>query len=90
VVIFKHTLRNSLIAATTVIGLHVGRLLGGSTVVETVFAWPGVARLVLESVYSRDYPVLQGAVLLLAFTYVGVNLIVDVLYKWLDPRIALK
>jgi peptide/nickel transport system permease protein len=90
VVIYKHTLRNSLIAATTVIGLHIGRLLGGSTVVETVFAWPGVARLVLESVYSRDYPLLQGAVLLLAFTYVGVNLIVDVLYKWLDPRIALK
>jgi peptide/nickel transport system permease protein len=90
VVIYKHTLRNSLIAATTVIGLHVGRLLGGSTVVETVFAWPGVARLVLEAVYSRDYPLLQGAVLLLAFTYVGVNLIVDVLYKWLDPRIALK
>jgi peptide/nickel transport system permease protein len=89
-VIYKHTLRNSLIAATTVIGLHVGRLLGGSTVVETVFAWPGVARLVLEAVYSRDYPVLQGAVLLLAFTFVGVNLLVDVLYKWLDPRIALK
>ena len=89
-VIYKHTLRNSLIAATTVIGLHVGRLLGGSTVVETVFAWPGVARLVLEAVYSRDYPVLQGAVLLLAFTFVGVNLIVDVLYQWLNPRIALK
>lgn len=89
-VIYKHTLRNSLLAATTVIGLHVGRLLGGSTVVETVFAWPGVARLVLEAVYSRDYPVLQGAVLLLALTFVGVNLLVDVLYKWLDPRISLK
>ncbi|HTN72243.1 MAG TPA: ABC transporter permease [Methylomirabilota bacterium] len=89
-VVYKHTLRNSLIAATTVIGLHVGRLLGGSTIVETVFAWPGVARLVLESVYSRDYPVLQGAVLLLGFTFVGVNLLVDILCKWLDPRIALK
>jgi peptide/nickel transport system permease protein len=89
-VIYKHTLRNSLLAATTVIGLHVGRLLGGSTVVETVFAWPGVARLVLEAVYSRDYPVLQGAVLLLALTFVGVNLLVDVLYKWLDPRISFK
>ncbi|HSE88872.1 MAG TPA: ABC transporter permease [Candidatus Binatia bacterium] len=89
-VIYKHTLRNSLLAATTIIGLHVGRLLGGSTVVETVFAWPGVARLVLEAVYSRDYPVLQGAVLLLALTFVGVNLLVDVLYKWLDPRISLK
>jgi peptide/nickel transport system permease protein len=89
-VIFKHTLKNSLIAATTVIGLQIGRLLGGSSVIETVFAWPGVARLVLEAVYSRDYPLLQGAVLFLALTYVGVNLIVDVLYKALDPRISLQ
>lgn len=89
-VFYKHTLKNSLIAATTAIGLHVGRLLGGSTVIETVFAWPGVARLVLEAVYARDYPVLQGAVLLLALTYVGVNLVVDILYKWLDPRIRLE
>ena len=88
-VVYKHTLRNSLIAATTVIGLQVGRLLGGSTVVETIFAWPGVGRLVLEAVYARDYPVLQGAVLFLACTYVVVNLFVDVLYKWLDPRISL-
>jgi peptide/nickel transport system permease protein len=89
-VIYKHALRNSLIAATTVIGLHVGRLLGGSTVIETVFAWPGVARLVLEAVYSRDYPLLQGAVLFLAVTFVAVNLLVDVVYKWLDPRISLR
>jgi peptide/nickel transport system permease protein len=88
-VVYKHTLRNSLIAATTVIGLQVGRLLGGSTVVETIFAWPGVGRLVLEAVYARDYPLLQGAVLFLACTYVAVNLLVDVLYKWLDPRISL-
>jgi peptide/nickel transport system permease protein len=88
-VVYKHTLRNSLIAATTVIGLQVGRPLGGSTVVETIFAWPGVGRLVLEAVYARDYPLLQGAVLFLACTYVVVNLLVDVLYKWLDPRISL-
>ena len=88
-VVYKHTLRNSLIAATTVIGLHVGRLLGGSTVVETIFAWPGLGRLVLEAVYARDYPLLQGAVLFLASTYVVVNLLVDILYKWLDPRISL-
>jgi ABC-type dipeptide/oligopeptide/nickel transport system permease component len=88
-VVYKHSLRNSLIAATTIIGLHVGRLLGGSTVVETIFAWPGVGRLVLEAVYARDYPLLQGAVLFLASTYVVVNLLVDVFYKWLDPRISL-
>jgi peptide/nickel transport system permease protein len=88
-VVYKHTLRNSLIAATTVIGLHVGRLLGGSTVVETIFAWPGLGRLVLEAVYARDYPLLQGAVLFLASTYVLVNLLVDIVYKWLDPRISL-
>jgi peptide/nickel transport system permease protein len=88
-VVYKHTLRNSLIAATTVIGLQVGRLLGGSTVVETIFAWPGLGRLVLEAVYARDYPLLQGAVLFLSCTYVIVNLLVDVLYKWLDPRISL-
>ena len=89
VVLYKHALRNSLIAATTVIGLFAGRLLGGSTVVETVFAWPGLARLVLEAVYARDYPVLQGAVLFLAVSYVFVNLIVDLLYQWLNPRIRL-
>ena len=89
-VIYKHALKNSLISASTAIGLHVGRLLGGSTIVETIFAWPGVARLVLEAVYSRDYPVLQGGVLILAVSYVGVNLVVDIFYKWLDPRIRLE
>jgi ABC-type dipeptide/oligopeptide/nickel transport system permease component len=78
-----------LIAAITVVGLQVGRLLGGSTVVETVFAWPGLARLVLDAVYARDYPVLQGAVLLLAIGYVIVNLAVDLIYKWLNPRVRL-
>jgi peptide/nickel transport system permease protein len=88
-VLYRHALRNSLIAAVTVVGLHVGRLLGGSTVVETVFAWPGLARLVLDAVYARDYPVLQGAVLFLAVSYVIVNLLVDLMYKWLDPRVRL-
>jgi peptide/nickel transport system permease protein len=88
-VLYRHALRNSLIAAVTVVGLHVGRLLGGSTVVETVFAWPGLARLVLDAVYARDYPVLQGAVLFLAVSYVIVNLLVDLMYRWLDPRVRL-
>jgi len=64
-------------------------LLGGSTVVETVFGWPGLAKLVLDSVYARDYPVLQGAVLLLALSYVIINLLIDLLYKWLNPRVGL-
>jgi peptide/nickel transport system permease protein len=88
-VLYRHALRNSLIAAVTVVGLHVARLLGGSTVVETVFAWPGLARLVLDAVYARDYPVLQGAVLFLAVSYVIVNLLVDLMYRWLDPRVRL-
>jgi peptide/nickel transport system permease protein len=88
-VFYKHALKNSLIAAVTVVGLQIGRLLGGSTVVETIFGWPGLARLVLDAVYARDYPVLQGAVLLLAVGYVMINLLVDLLYKWLNPRVRL-
>lgn len=88
-VLYKHVLKNSLTSAITVIGLHIGRLLGGSTVVETVFGWPGLAKLVLDSVYARDYPVLQGAVLLLAVGYVFINLLIDLLYKWLNPRVLL-
>jgi len=88
-VLYKHVLKNSLTAAITIVGLHIGRLLGGSTVVETVFGWPGLAKLVLDSVYARDYPVLQGAVLLLALSYVIINLLIDLLYKWLNPRVGL-
>jgi peptide/nickel transport system permease protein len=88
-VIFKHAVRNSMIAAVTVIGLQTARLLGGSTIVEMVFTWPGVALLLLEGIYARDYPIVQGSVLILACTYVFVNLFVDILYKWLDPRIRL-
>ncbi|NIO07984.1 MAG: ABC transporter permease subunit, partial [Deltaproteobacteria bacterium] len=68
----------------------IARLLGGSTIVETVFTWPGVASLLLEGIYARDYPIVQGSVLIIALTYVGINLIVDILYKWLDPRIKLE
>jgi peptide/nickel transport system permease protein len=88
-VLFKHALKNSLTSAITIVGLHIGRLLGGSTVVETVFGWPGLAKLVLDAVYARDYPVLQGAVLLLALSYVIINLSIDLLYKWLNPRVQL-
>lgn len=89
-VIVRHALKNSLIAAVTVVGLQTARLLGGSTIVETVFSWPGIGRLLIEAVYSRDYPVIQGSVLLIAVTYVFINLFVDIAYKWLDPRIKLE
>jgi peptide/nickel transport system permease protein len=89
-VIVKHALRNSLIAAVTVVGLQTARLLGGATIIETVFSWPGVGRLLIDGIYSRDYPIVQGAVLLISVTYVFINLIVDVFYKWLDPRIKLE
>jgi len=89
-VVVRHALKNSLIAAVTVVGLQTARLLGGSTIVETVFSWPGIGRLVIEGIYSRDYPIVQGSVLLIAVTYVFINLFVDIAYKWLDPRIKLE
>ncbi|HRN17751.1 MAG: ABC transporter permease [Trueperaceae bacterium] len=88
-VIVKHALRNALIPALTVAGLQIGELLGGNMIVETVFAWPGMGRLVVSSIFARDYVVVQVAVMLYAFTYVGVNLLVDALYTLLNPRIAL-
>jgi peptide/nickel transport system permease protein len=89
-VIVRHALKNSLIAAVTVVGLQTARILGGSTIVETVFSWPGVGRLLIDGVYSRDYPIVQGSVLIIAVTYVFINLFVDIVYKWLDPRIQLE
>ncbi len=88
-VVVKHALRNALIPALTVTGLQIGELLGGNMIVETIFAWPGLGRLVVSSIFARDYVVVQAAVMLYALTYVAVNLIVDVLYTYLNPRIAL-
>jgi ABC-type dipeptide/oligopeptide/nickel transport system permease component len=87
VVVYRHALRNALIPTVTIIGLQVGALLGGSVVVETVFAWPGIGRLVIDAVKLRDYPVVQGAVLYMALTFVLCNLAVDLLYGALDPRV---
>src|SRR5262249_62268919 len=89
-VIVKHALRNSLIAGVTVVGLQTARLLGGATIIETVFSWPGGGRLLIDGIYARDYPIVQHAVLLIAMTYVFINLIVDIFYKWLAPRIKLE
>jgi peptide/nickel transport system permease protein len=88
-VIVRHALRNALIPALTVIGLSIGALLGGAVVTETVFTIPGMGRLVVQSIARRDYPVIQGAIIAIALTYVLVNLIVDVLYVYIDPRVRL-
>jgi len=88
-VVVRHALRNALIPALTVIGTSVGALLGGAVVTETVFTIPGMGRLVVQSIARRDYPVIQGAVMVIAMTYVIVNLIVDLLYVYIDPRVRL-
>ncbi len=89
-VILKHALRNAAIPIITVGGLQMGTLFGGAVITETVFAWPGMGRLLVKSVLARDYPMVQGIVLLLALTVVVVNLAVDLTYALLNPRIHLK
>lgn len=89
VVIYKHALKSAFIPVITVMGLQFGTLLGGAVLVETVFTWPGIGRLMVDSILTRDYPVVQGAVLLLAVTFVLINIVVDVMYAFLDPRISL-
>lgn len=87
VVILKHALRNALIPVVTVAGLEFGTLLAGAVITETIFAWPGLGQLLVGSILARDYPVVQGAVLLVATTFILVNLLVDLLYAWIDPRV---
>jgi ABC-type dipeptide/oligopeptide/nickel transport system permease component len=86
-VIYKHALRNALIPVVTYIGLQFGGLLGGAVVTETIFSWPGMGRLVVEAISSRDYPVIQGCILVMAFIFVIINLVVDLLYGLLDPKV---
>lgn len=88
-VVIRHALRNALIPAITVIGASLGALLGGAVVTETVFTIPGMGRLVVQSIGRRDYPVIQGAVMTIAIIYVLVNLLVDILYVYVDPRVRL-
>jgi peptide/nickel transport system permease protein len=85
--ILKHAFRNSLIPIVTVLGLQVGSVLTGAVITETIFAWPGVGRLLIQSISFRDYPLVQGCILLIAISYVSMNLVVDVIYGFLDPRI---
>jgi peptide/nickel transport system permease protein len=85
--VLRHALRNSLIPIVTILGLQFGVVLTGAVITETIFAWPGIGRLLIQSISFRDYPTVQGCVLLIAVTYVGVNLITDLTYGFLDPRI---
>jgi peptide/nickel transport system permease protein len=89
-VVLRHAFRNSLIPIVTIIGLQFGSVLTGTVITETIFAWPGIGRLLIQSIGFRDYPLVQGCILLIAVTYVAMNLLTDVAYGWLDPRIRLE
>jgi ABC-type dipeptide/oligopeptide/nickel transport system permease component len=88
-VLVRHALRNALIPIITILGLQFGTLLAGTIVTETIFSWPGIGRLTVQAISSRDYPLLQGCILVIALSYVLVNLLTDVLYSFIDPRVRL-
>jgi peptide/nickel transport system permease protein len=88
-VVLVHALRNALVPILTALGLQLGALLGGAVLTESVFGWPGVGRLLLDSIFFRDYSMVQGLVLMFAVTYIAVNLVVDLLYVYVDPRVRL-
>jgi ABC-type dipeptide/oligopeptide/nickel transport system permease component len=87
VVLWRHGLKNALIPVVTMVGLQFGALLAGTVVTETVFSRPGIGRLIVSAILSKDYPLVEGCALFLAVIYLLVNLLVDILYAWLDPRI---
>jgi peptide/nickel transport system permease protein len=88
-VVIRHALRNAMIPVMTVAGMRFAGLLGGAVIVETIFAWPGIGKFVLDSIFDRDYPVIQGFVVFMGTVFLLINLLVDVSYAWLDPRIRL-
>jgi ABC-type dipeptide/oligopeptide/nickel transport system permease component len=87
-VINRHALKNALIPVVTIVGLQIGSILEGALVTESVFSWPGVGKLAVDSIFTKDFPVVQGIVLLSALSYMAANLLVDLAYGWLDPRIS--
>jgi len=89
VILVRHALRNALVPIVTVAGIQIGRLLGGTVIIETVFAWPGLGRMLINAIATRDYAVVQGGLLLLVMAFILVNLITDIIYAFLDPRIRL-
>lgn len=88
--IFQHALRNALIPVITVVGLQFGSLLTGAIITEQIFSWPGLGRLLIQAITTRDYPQVQGSIMVIALTYIAVNLITDLLYAFVDPRIQYK
>jgi peptide/nickel transport system permease protein len=86
-VVYKHSLKNAIIPVLTIIGLQMGLLLGGAILTETIFSWPGIGRYIYEAINYRDYPVIQSGILVIAFIFVMINLVVDLLYAAIDPRI---
>jgi peptide/nickel transport system permease protein len=86
-VVCRHALKNALLPVLTVIGTSTGNLLGGAVIIETIFGWPGVGQFVVVGIIQRDYPVVQGFVLYLALVFLSVNLLVDLAYRWVDPRL---
>ncbi len=88
-VLFRHAFRNALIPIITILGLQFGTLLAGTIVTETIFSWPGIGRLTVQAISARDYPLLQGCILVISLSYVLVNLLTDVLYSVIDPRVRL-
>jgi peptide/nickel transport system permease protein len=88
-VVLKHALRNASLAIVTIVTIEFGTLLGGTVITETVFAWPGLGRLAVDAIFSRDYPIVQSVVLLISVIFVSLNFLVDLLYSWIDPRIEL-
>ena len=89
-VLFRHAFRNALIPILTILGLQFGTLLAGAIVTETIFSWPGIGRLAVQAIEARDFPLLQGCILLIAVSYVAVNFLTDFLYALLDPRVRLE
>lgn len=88
--VVRHALRNSLVPVVTIIGLQLGAVLTGTIITESIFAWPGLGRLLIQAIGFRDYPLVQGCILFIAVTYVAMNVLVDLAYGWLDPRIRVR
>jgi peptide/nickel transport system permease protein len=89
-VVFRHAFRNAMLPIITIVGLQLGGLLGGAILTETIFGLPGMGTVMVQSIYARDYPVLQAGVVVIALIFVTVNLLVDISYAYLDPRIRLQ